>query len=550
VRAVKRITIIPRYIMFGTLGLLLFSVSTQAALLQNYNEPEPIQHHLADDALATLPRTPAAERQGATVLNSRALADDALAKLPPASRPHLVSNVPVTIPAASAKTSQLVNDALSTLHVMPQKTKPPAILLSPLSAVRRTPPPIAPLTPTIQPAQLAQTAVHDNDARRTLYATSNAQPHAILITPLSAVRRTQPPIAPLTPTIQPTQLAHIPASTIQLAVAEPVLKPVAEIQTPAITVTAAPPVAPTPHITIQDAPMEQSKPASIPATVVTKVLPAAIIPSAPQPDFDRPKNPASSIQATALPVITIPHAPAPATITPVSLTPIAMLSNFQVDAKTIIPTITPAPQSKAPDDKVASFAIVSTPAPANDKITRKKINGRTITNGALAALPHTEKQTKPEAPLQFNQLAVADKQEGTPASTSKTDSVEAQPSPASALTKPNEHDDKPHDLKQELWQEWNEKLGLLEQENIALRDKASKNKEDPLRDIRVDAVAAIKEQVLRDRIVELEKELLAQQTKAKENTLSEAAKNAAANAMSPSGKLPPPLSGKDLPLKP
>lgn len=542
--------------MFGTLGLLLFSISTQAALLQDYNdEPAPAQRHLADDALATLPRTAVAERQATAAINGRALADNALANLPSASRHHAVSNVHVNIPAAAAsiKTSQLVNDALSTIGVMPPASQPSSPLMVSLNAVQRTQPPMPQSVPIIQHKQLAQIPTRNaEDVLSTLPVISNAQPHAILITPLGAVRRTQPPMASPSPMIQSPRLAQIPASTIQLAVAEPVTTPVAKTQTrPSIAATANDASTPAPHITIQDTPMEQPRPASssIPASAVTEIMPAAIIPSAPQPDFDRPKNPESSIQATALPVITIPHAPAPAPLIPVTLTPVALLSNFHADTQIIVPTSKPpVPQSKSPDEKVASFAIVTTPAPANGKASRTKVNGRTITNDALAALPHTEKQTKPEAPLHFNQLALTDKHEET--ATNKTDSVEPPPSPASAFTKPNDSDDKPHDLKQELWQEWNEKLGLLEQENIALRDKVSKNKEDPLRDIRVDAVAAIKEQVLRDRIIELEKELLAQQAKAKENTLSEAAKNAAANAMPPSGKLPTPLSGKDLPLKP
>ncbi len=54
---------------------------------------------------------------------------------------------------------------------------------------------------------------------------------------------------------------------------------------------------------------------------------------------------------------------------------------------------------------------------------------------------------------------------------------------------------------------WTEKVELLERENIALRDRLKLGETDKLNDIRVDAVTRIHENVLRERVAELEKEL-------------------------------------------
>jgi hypothetical protein len=54
---------------------------------------------------------------------------------------------------------------------------------------------------------------------------------------------------------------------------------------------------------------------------------------------------------------------------------------------------------------------------------------------------------------------------------------------------------------------WAAQLQILERENQALRSKLQMNETDHLSDIKVDAVAKIHEEVLRDRVAQLEKEL-------------------------------------------
>lgn len=112
------------------------------------------------------------------------------------------------------------------------------------------------------------------------------------------------------------------------------------------------------------------------------------------------------------------------------------------------------------------------------------------------------------------------------------------------MTSSNAGDNVTPDLRQELWKEWSEKVILLEQENKALRGELAHTKADPLQDIRMDAVAKIKEQVLRERIIELEREVLEAQSKAREAALNDAAKKAADAALAP----PPSL--KEIPIKP
>lgn len=63
------------------------------------------------------------------------------------------------------------------------------------------------------------------------------------------------------------------------------------------------------------------------------------------------------------------------------------------------------------------------------------------------------------------------------------------------------------DMDPKVIQSWTDKLEILERENIALRDKLQLKDTDKLSDIKVDAVAQIHENVLRDRVAELEKEL-------------------------------------------
>jgi hypothetical protein len=61
--------------------------------------------------------------------------------------------------------------------------------------------------------------------------------------------------------------------------------------------------------------------------------------------------------------------------------------------------------------------------------------------------------------------------------------------------------------------EWSNVMEVLETENIALRDKLRLKDTDKLSDIRVDAVSHIREQALRNRISDLEKQIDTLQTK-------------------------------------
>lgn len=60
---------------------------------------------------------------------------------------------------------------------------------------------------------------------------------------------------------------------------------------------------------------------------------------------------------------------------------------------------------------------------------------------------------------------------------------------------------------EELIKQWEDKLEILEKENIALRDKLQFKDTDKLSDIKVDTVNQIREDVLRARVIELEKQL-------------------------------------------
>lgn len=61
--------------------------------------------------------------------------------------------------------------------------------------------------------------------------------------------------------------------------------------------------------------------------------------------------------------------------------------------------------------------------------------------------------------------------------------------------------------KSELARAWSQQVEILETENQILRQKLRIQQNDPLKDIKVDAVSQIHENVLRDRVAELEKEV-------------------------------------------
>jgi hypothetical protein len=65
----------------------------------------------------------------------------------------------------------------------------------------------------------------------------------------------------------------------------------------------------------------------------------------------------------------------------------------------------------------------------------------------------------------------------------------------------------PDAVKPETMHAWEKQLEILEQENQALRQKLRLSVDDPLRDIEVDAVSTIHEDVLRARITELEQQI-------------------------------------------
>ncbi len=199
--------------------------------------------------------------------------------------------------------------------------------------------------------------------------------------------------------------------------------------------------------------------------------------------------------------------------------------------------------------------------------------GKAIADEALSAYAALTPPRQTEQPLHYNgldlNLAVSPPEEAKapetreppdqPAAASKPDAnqtddkaeVSALKKKASeathatdTMTSSNAGDNATPDLRQELWKEWSEKVILLEQENKALRGELAHTKADPLQDIRMDAVAKIKEQVLRERIIELEREVLEAQSKAREAALNDAAKKAADAALAP----PPGL--KEIPIKP
>ena len=63
------------------------------------------------------------------------------------------------------------------------------------------------------------------------------------------------------------------------------------------------------------------------------------------------------------------------------------------------------------------------------------------------------------------------------------------------------------DIDPEILKSWSEKLEVLERENIALRDRLQNQEPDKMADIKVDVVTQIHENVLRERVAELEKQL-------------------------------------------
>lgn len=205
-------------------------------------------------------------------------------------------------------------------------------------------------------------------------------------------------------------------------------------------------------------------------------------------------------------------------------------------------TVKLAPAPTAPlagkslaDDALAAYSAVTPPVPSAQNL---RFDGLAIN---LAVSPPDEGKTD-ERPAKPAAAANAD----TNQTAKNTDdaALKKKAHEVDAATVPLTGDNTAADVRQELWKEWSEKVILLEQENKALRGELANTKADPLQDIRVDAVAKIKEQVLRERIIELEKEVLEAQNKAREAALNEAAKKAADAALAP----PPGL--KDIPIKP
>lgn len=199
----------------------------------------------------------------------------------------------------------------------------------------------------------------------------------------------------------------------------------------------------------------------------------------------------------------------------------------------------PAPQASKTlaDEALAAYTAVTPPLPSEQPL---RFDGREIN---LAVNPPDEGRAN--APKAADQPAAVTKADvNSTDKKAEDDALKKKASEVAGEVVPLTGDNATTDVRQELWKEWSEKVILLEQENKALRGELANTKADPLQDIRVDAVAKIKEQVLRERIIELEKEVLEAQNKAREAALNEAAKKAA------DGALVPPPGAKDLPIKP
>lgn len=498
-----------------------------------------LDSHLADQALADLswsppPRTPQKQSSAFPGLQ------DGLRDVPLATGRRTASkDSSMRQPDLTSVLADLKNDALVRAGRKPQphtvtrliETKSAPKTVQPnTSLIAAPPPPVATALPpqrrTAPPPQRATTGVLTG---------------LRLLPPDQPIRRDTPAIAAVAVPVA-SQIVPKATALLQSRADNPAVEPSAPIT----------PAAPAPN-----------------ARIVIEVLPppAPVSPAA-----------ASTQTATDNPTTAPPSTGQAATVTGV-LTGLRLLPAAAPPAITRR-TLNQPPQafrSSQPPDKIPLF--ITARSGETVKIVPAEVAlpvSKALADDALAAYTAVTPRGQTQQPLHFSELdlnlAVSPPEESKtgetpqapdPPATSKPtaaaagspdmkqtdrendDNVLKKKAPeANADTVPLTAENAVTDLRQELWKEWSEKVILLEQENKALRGELAQTKADPLQDIRVDAVAKIKEQVLRERIIELEKEVLEAQNKAREAALNEAAKKAADSALAP------PPGAKDLPIKP
>ncbi len=498
-----------------------------------------LDSRLADQALADLPWSPPA-RAAQKPPSSLAGLQDGLRNVPLNTNRRTASKSTTMRPSADLTSvlANLKNDAAARAGHQPHIVmRQVAITAAPAATAAKpaiAPPKSAPVAaapapqPTTAPAPMAQRVAPPPEPQR---VTTGVLTGLRLLPPEQQIRRVAPAIA------------------VVAAPAAPKIEPQAKAVTQ-----------PEPKISIAEQPPMQAEPASD-ANIIIEVLPPpsaattpAAVSAAPVTDQPtavvEPPSRSSTITdiLTSLRLLPTPAPAQPAASPAKSPPPQAFRSNQPPDKMPLFitarsgETVKLAPAPTAPlagkslaDDALAAYSAVTPPVPSAQNL---RFDGLAIN---LAVSPPDEGKTD-ERPAKPAAAANAD----TNQTAKNTDdaALKKKAHEVDAATVPLTGDNTAADVRQELWKEWSEKVILLEQENKALRGELANTKADPLQDIRVDAVAKIKEQVLRERIIELEKEVLEAQNKAREAALNEAAKKAADAALAP----PPGL--KDIPIKP
>jgi hypothetical protein len=176
--------------------------------------------------------------------------------------------------------------------------------------------------------------------------------------------------------------------------------------------------------------------------------------------------------------------------TPASMTSTSDLVTGTVPLSGAVSDTSTEAKSAVTDAPIASKNAYGESADANNaqKASMTEAAGLPVTD-AKAALPNTA-PTKPDLSAHTDVFA-----QPKPASAAETAPVAPMTAVDTGAVRP------------EQARAWAEELQLLERENQALRAKLHLNEADPLADIKVDAVTQIREDVLRARVVELEKEL-------------------------------------------
>ena len=254
----------------------------------------------------------------------------------------------------------------------------------------------------------------------------------------------------------------------------------------------------------------------------------------------------------------LPTMVAPAPISQIASTPPAP-APVVIAQKPITPPPLPAPEQNLP----AQTASVPLSSMANAKLTKQE---------ALAVQSQASNQTSVPAPSTAARSALTPP---SPATTVLTDepkdkqpasmdnaklTLQQEVAAQSAVAPSSEQPDakisevalntrltpSENAVKSDITAQWSEKLEILEQENIALRDKLQVVKPDNLSDIRMDVVTKIREDVLRARVGELEQEVnKLHMDKEKESETASAVPPVKASALTSKDQaIPPPPPGK------